>query len=231
MQHSTINLNCRSAGVPAHLSRLKIQKRCCRVRQLRACLPPCWSRKSTTYLCFLPNEPDRSKRHSSSMVSRGTAVKGTGTLSVLTLNIWGLWLVSKRRAERVKWVQKASWYCSSCSCCFFTNLACQLARVSAVLHHHAYLWLGNTIPHSIQLIFLDSARIVQGSCKGDTLPMLVPVLQHAASLCAVHRHLSNYLSSCKDELVLLQEVWVDADAQQLIAAAKAAGLVHATHFR
>jgi len=31
--------------------------------------------------------------------------------------------------------------------------------------------------------------------------------------------------------VLLQEVWVDADAQQLIAAAKAAGLVHATHFR
>jgi hypothetical protein len=33
-----------------------------------------------------------------------TAVKGTDTLSVLTLNIWGLWLVSKRRYERVKYV-------------------------------------------------------------------------------------------------------------------------------
>jgi len=130
MQRSLINSNCGFAGVPAHL-RLGTQKRCCRVRQFRACLPPCWSRKSTTYFCFLPNEPDRSKGHSSSMVSRGgTAVKGTGTLSVLTLNIWGLWLVSKRRAERVKWVQKAPLYCSSCSCCLFTNLACQLARES-----------------------------------------------------------------------------------------------------
>lgn len=32
--------------------------------------------------------------------ARATAARG-GTLSVLTLNIWGLWLVSKRRSERV----------------------------------------------------------------------------------------------------------------------------------
>lgn len=31
--------------------------------------------------------------------------------------------------------------------------------------------------------------------------------------------------------MLLQEVWVDADAQLLIASGRAAGLVHATHFR
>jgi hypothetical protein len=44
-------------------------------------------------------------------------------------------------------------------------------------------------------------------------------------------HLADYLSSCKEDVVLLQEVWVDSDAQVLIASAKQAGLVHATHFR
>jgi hypothetical protein len=33
------------------------------------------------------------------------------------------------------------------------------------------------------------------------------------------------------DVVLLQEVWVDADAQALIRAGHAAGLTHATHFR
>lgn len=33
------------------------------------------------------------------------------------------------------------------------------------------------------------------------------------------------------DVVLLQEVWVDADAQILIKAGKAAGLLHCTHFR
>jgi hypothetical protein len=33
------------------------------------------------------------------------------------------------------------------------------------------------------------------------------------------------------DIVLLQEVWVDGDAQQLIRAGKAAGLKHCTHFR
>jgi sphingomyelin phosphodiesterase 2 len=32
-------------------------------------------------------------------------------------------------------------------------------------------------------------------------------------------------------VVLLQEVWVDDDAQLLIRAARGAGLIHATHFR
>lgn len=45
------------------------------------------------------------------------------------------------------------------------------------------------------------------------------------------RHLASYLSSCQEDVVLLQEVWVDADAQQLISAARSAGLGHATHFR
>lgn len=36
------------------------------------------------------------------MSKGGAAVKEAGTLSVLTLNIWGLWLVSKRRSERVR---------------------------------------------------------------------------------------------------------------------------------
>lgn len=31
--------------------------------------------------------------------------------------------------------------------------------------------------------------------------------------------------------MLLQEVWVDGDAQALITAGRAAGLAHATHFR
>lgn len=36
-------------------------------------------------------------------MSKGAAaVREAGTLSVLTLNIWGLWLVSKRRSERVR---------------------------------------------------------------------------------------------------------------------------------
>lgn len=46
-----------------------------------------------------------------------------------------------------------------------------------------------------------------------------------------YRHLADYLSTSKEDVVLLQEVWVDADAQLLISAGKAAGLVHATHFR
>jgi hypothetical protein len=45
------------------------------------------------------------------------------------------------------------------------------------------------------------------------------------------RHLANYLATCKEDVALLQEVWVDADAQLLIAAGRAGGLVHATHFR
>eukprot|EP00878_Enallax_costatus_P034654 GHUV01038440.1.p2 GENE.GHUV01038440.1~~GHUV01038440.1.p2 ORF type:complete len:122 (+),score=40.74 GHUV01038440.1:259-624(+) len=69
-----------------------------------------------------------------------------GELSVLTFNIWGLWLVSKRREERV-------------------------------------------------------------------------------------RHIAEYLRTCREDVVLLQEVWVDADAQALIKAGKAAGLLHCTHFR
>ncbi|WIA29868.1 hypothetical protein OEZ86_012337 [Tetradesmus obliquus] len=68
------------------------------------------------------------------------------SLSVLTLNIWGLWLVSKKRQERVK-------------------------------------------------------------------------------------HLCHYLRTCTEDVVLLQEVWVDADAQALIRAGREAGLAHATHFR
>ncbi|KAF6255870.1 Endonuclease/exonuclease/phosphatase [Scenedesmus sp. NREL 46B-D3] len=68
------------------------------------------------------------------------------SLSVLTLNIWGLWLVSKKRGERVK-------------------------------------------------------------------------------------HICDYLRTCTEDVVLLQEVWVDADAQLLIRAGRAAGLTHATHFR
>jgi sphingomyelin phosphodiesterase 2 len=67
-------------------------------------------------------------------------------LSVLTLNIWGLWRVSKKREERV-------------------------------------------------------------------------------------RLIAQYLRSCTEDVVLLQEVWVDADAQTLIRAGKAAGLTHCTHFR
>ncbi len=33
------------------------------------------------------------------------------------------------------------------------------------------------------------------------------------------------------DVVLLQEVWVDKDAQLLLAAGKAAGLAHGVHFR
>lgn len=44
-------------------------------------------------------------------------------------------------------------------------------------------------------------------------------------------HLGRALQAATADIVCLQEVWVEADAQHLIASAKAAGLSHAVHFK
>jgi hypothetical protein len=42
-------------------------------------------------------------------------------LTVLTLNTWGLWLIAKKRAERMRWVQgvlaRAGWRVASGASC------------------------------------------------------------------------------------------------------------------
>jgi hypothetical protein len=54
---------------------------------------------------------------------------------------------------------------------------------------------------------------------------------------ALAQHVAHACCACiacvgvVQDVVLLQEVWVDADAQLLIKAGRAAGLTHATHFR
>lgn len=71
-----------------------------------------------------------------------------------------------------------------------------------------------------------------GSCAQQKGLALLPDWFTAATCVFIScRHLSDYLTTCKEDIVLLQEVWVDADAQLLIASGRAAGLVHATHFR
>lgn len=73
--------------------------------------------------------------------------------------------------------------------------------------------------------------------KGEAVWVQQPRRRSCVRVCCLSqlscccRHLSDYLTTCKEDVVLLQEVWVDADAQLLIASGRAAGLVHATHFR
>eukprot|EP00775_Hariotina_reticulata_P003116 gene3116-3394_t len=98
-------------------------------------------------------------------------------LTVLTLNVWGLWLVSKQREKRIKYV----------------------------LLYHNY-------------------------CTDNRIQILVQ-LRIGVALLLSYRCLADYLKTCTEDIVLLQEVWVDGDAQQLIGAGKAAGLKHCTHFR
>lgn len=96
----------------------------CRARHIphtRAC---CRSRQRTYTVCFLPDQQQGSTSHSGVM-SKGAAVQEAGTLSVLTLNIWGLWLVSKRRAERVRWVAAALR--------LFKQLGCLIQPASAAI--------------------------------------------------------------------------------------------------
>lgn len=84
---------------------------------------------------------------------------------------------------------------------------CQLARADACGQQLAMLRLSNASSSSLYCAYVSV-------------------------FCRSYRHLANYLqATCKEDVVLLQEVWVDADAQQLIAAGRAGGLVHATHFR
>lgn len=63
-------------------------------------------RKPLRPVCFLPSQQE-SYLSKYSMPNQDSAVKAAETLSVLTLNIWGLWLVSKRRSERVRCVDHA----------------------------------------------------------------------------------------------------------------------------
>lgn len=69
-----------------------VKYRCCKRSRVPLCITS-----------FLSEQPETHTRGNMSKKA-STAVKGTDTLSVLTLNIWGLWLVSKRRYERVKYV-------------------------------------------------------------------------------------------------------------------------------
>lgn len=136
------------------------------------------------------------------MPKQQPAVDEAGTLSVLTLNIWGLWLVSKRRAERVR--------------CVWWPLV--IPAHSAVIGVQA----PQVTPYGAACVCRQLGSPTYSTLTLPFSPVLSPIPRS---------HLANYLATCKEDVVLLQEVWVDADAQQLIAAGRAAGLVHATHFR
>lgn len=58
-----------------------------------------------------------------------------------------------------------------------------------------------------------------------------PMLFRSWPGCMAYATLPPLVPSPAQDVVLLQEVWVDGDARDLQAAAKQAGLVHSVHFR